>query len=294
VNNGSYPSSWPDAGEPGAGDTREGIPGRLDVGGLDITVPVSARIWNYWMGGKDYYQVDKRAGDEFAALYPGIRDMALASRLFLGRAVTYLAGEAGVRQFLDIGTGLPSNENTHQVAQRIASRSRVVYVDNDPLVMSHARALLTGISQDATGYIDADLNDPGNIISIAREKLDFTQPVAIMLMGVLGHIGDPDKDDDRFALSVVEQLKAALPAGGYLVIRDATNTVPEHIQALRTYEDTGAVPYRLRGPGQITRFFGGLEAVEPGIVPVQQWRPDERSSSLPAAINMWGGVALKR
>src|ERR1700691_325701 len=154
------------------------------LGGLDISVPVSARIWNYWMGGKDYYQVDKQAGDEFAALYPGIRDMARVSRLFLGRAVTYLAGDVGVRQFLDIGTGLPSNENTHEVAQRIAPASRIVYVDNDPLVMTHARALLTGTTQDATGYIDGALNDPEKIISIAREKLDFSRPVAIMLMGI--------------------------------------------------------------------------------------------------------------
>jgi hypothetical protein len=263
-------------------------------GGLDVTVPVSARIWNYWMGGKDYYQVDKRAGDEFAALYPGIRDMARASRLFLGRVVSYLAGEVGIRQFLDIGTGLPSKENTHEVAQRIASGSRTVYVDNDPLVMTHAQALLTGVGQDTTGYIEADLNDPEKIISIARKKLDFTQPVAIMLMGVLGHIGDPGKNDDQFASSVVNYLKAALPAAGYLVIRDATNTVPAHSQALRTYEETGAVPYHLRSPEQIIRFFGGLEAVEPGIVPIQQWRPDQRSSQFPEDINMWGGVAAKR
>ena len=263
------------------------------LGGLDISVPVSARIWNYWMGGKDYYQVDKQAGDEFAALYPGIRDMARVSRLFLGRAVTYLAGDVGIRQFLDIGTGLPSNENTHEVAQRIAPASRIVYVDNDPLVMTHARALLTGTTQDATGFIDGDLNDPEKIISIARQKLDFGRPVAIMLMGVLGHIGDPDENDDQYALSLVSHLVAALPPGGYLVLRDATDTVAAHVDALKTYEETGAVPYRLRAPAQITRFFGGLEPVAPGIVPVQQWRPDEQSAKLPADINMWGGVAAK-
>ena len=270
-------------------EAREGA-----LGGLDITVPVSARIWNYWMGGKDYYQVDKQAGDEFAALYPGIRDMARASRLFLGRVVSYLAGQVGIRQFLDIGTGLPSNENTHEVAQRAALGSRVVYVDNDPLVMTHARALLTGVTPETTDYIDGDLNDPGKIIAAAREKLDFTQPVAVMLMGILGHIGDPDADGDQLAASVVNHLKAALPAGGYLVIRDATNTVQAHVEALRVYEQTGAVPYHLRSPEQIVRFFDGLDAVEPGIVPVQQWRPDQRSSQFPADINMWGGVAVKR
>jgi S-adenosyl methyltransferase len=264
------------------------------MGGLDVTVPVSARIWNYWGGGKDYYQVDRVAGDEFAALYPGIRPMARASRLFLRRAVSYLAGEAGVRQFLDIGAGLPSTQNTHDVAQRVAPDSRVIYVDNDPLVMSHARALLRSVASDTTGYIEGDLRDPAMITAVAREKLDFTKPVAIMLMGVLGHIGNPAEHDDEYALSLVDCLKEELPAGGYLVLRDATDTHPEHVRALRKYAETGAVPYRLRTPEQITRFFDGLEPVEPGIVPVQQWRPDEESSLLPGDINMWGGVALKR
>lgn len=263
------------------------------TGGLDVTVPVSARIWSYWGGGKDYFQVDKAAGDEFAALYPGIRPMARASRLFLGRAVSYLAGEAGVRQFLDIGAGLPSTQNTHEVAQRAAPDSRVVYVDNDPLVMSHARALLRGVSKDTTGYIEGDLRDPAMILAVAREKLDFTRPVAIMLMGIIGHIGNPAERDDDYALSLVDCLKEALPAGGYLVLRDATDTEPDHVAALRRYAATGAVPYRLRSPEQITRFFDGLEPVEPGVVPVQRWRPDASSAELPEDINMWGAVARK-
>jgi hypothetical protein len=264
------------------------------LGGLDVTVPASARIWNYWMGGKDYFQADQRAGEEFVKLYPGIRDMARASRLFLIRVVSYLAGEAGIRQFLDIGTGLPTNENTHEVAQRLAPGSRIVYVDNDPLVMTHARALLTGITPDTTAYIEGDVNDPEKIITAARAKLDFTRPVAVMLMGVLGHIGDPAVHDDQHAVSVVNRLKAALPAGGYLVLRDATDTAEALVRALRTYEETGAVPYRLRTPEQIARFFDGLDAVEPGIVPVQQWRPDQQSARLPEDINMWGGAAVKR
>src|SRR5487761_994370 len=149
---------------------------------IDTTVPVSARIWNYWLGGKDYYPVDKEAGDQFAQLYPGIFDEARASRYFIARVVRYLAGEAGIRQFLDIGTGLPTHENTHEVAQRTAPGARVVYVDNDPLVMTHARALLTGVTRGTTDYIDGDLNDPGKIIAAAREKLDFTRPIAVMLM----------------------------------------------------------------------------------------------------------------
>jgi SAM-dependent methyltransferase len=264
------------------------------MGEVDTSVPVSARIWNYWMGGKDYYRVDADAGDQFVALYPGIRDMARASRLFIARAVTYLAGEAGVRQFLDIGTGLPSNENTHQVAQRVAAGSRVVYVDNDPLVLTHARALLTGARPEATGYIEADLNNPAGILEIARNMLDFTQPVAIMLMGVLGHVGDPGSNDDEHARSIVGQLKHALPPGGYLAIYEAANTSPAYNEAIRIYNETGAAPYHLRAPEQIARFFDGLQAVEPGIVPIQEWRPDAQSAQLPADIDAWAGVAVKR
>jgi hypothetical protein len=264
------------------------------MGGIDTSVPVSARIWNYWMGGKDYYRVDAEAGDQFAALYPGIRDMARASRLFIARAVTYLAAEAGVRQFLDIGTGLPSNENTHQVAQRVAADSRVVYVDNDPLVLVHARAILTGAHREATDYIDADLNSPQGILEIARAKLDFTQPIAIMLMGILGHIGNPEENDDEYTRSIVGQLKEALPAGGYLAIYEATNTMPAYNDAIRIYNETGAVPYHLRAPEQVLRLFDGLEPVAPGIVPIQQWRPDEHSAELPADIEALGGVAVKR
>jgi hypothetical protein len=263
------------------------------MGEIDTTVPVSARIWNYWMGGKDYYEVDQQAGDQFLAIYPGIADMARASRLFISRAVTYLARDIGIRQFLDIGTGLPSNDNTHEVAQRIAPDCRVVYVDNDPLVLTHARALLTG-KRGTTDYIDADLNEPANIIRIAREKLDFSRPVAIMLMGILGHIGNPEENDDQFARSVVGQLKQALPAGGYLALYEATNTVPTHNEAIRLYNESGAVPYHLRGEEQVVRFFDGLDAVEPGIVPIQNWRPDEQSAELPKDINEWGGVAVKR
>ena len=262
------------------------------MGEVDTTIPVSARIWNYWMGGKDYYEVDREAGDHFLALYPGIADMARASRLFISRVVTYLAGEVGIRQFLDIGTGLPSNDNTHEVALRIAPECRIVYVDNDPLVLTHARALLTG-EPGTTDYIDADLNRPEDIIRLAREKLDFSQPVAIMLMGILGHIGNPGENDDRFARSVVDQLKQALPAGGYLALYEATDTMPAHNEAIRIYNQTGAAPYYLRAEQQVVMFFDGLEAVEPGIVPIQGWRPDEQSATLPAEINAWGGVAAK-
>lgn len=264
------------------------------MGEIDTTVPVSARVWNYLMGGKDYYEVDQEAGDQFLAVYPGIADMARASRLFISRIVTYLARDIGVRQFLDIGTGLPSKDNTHEVAQRVAADCRVVYVDNDPLVLTHARALLTGTLPGTTDYIAADLNEPADIMRIAREKLDFSRPIAIMLMGILGHIGNPEENNDQFARSIVEQLKEALPAGGYIAIYEATNTVPAHNDAIRFYNESGAVPYFLRSVEQIVRFFDGLEVLEPGIVPIQEWLPDKQSAELPKDINAWGGVAVKR
>jgi S-adenosyl methyltransferase len=181
---------------------------------IDTSVPNSARIWNYWLGGKDNYPVDRKAGDGYRAVYPGIVDVARASRRVLTRAVRYLAGEAHVRQFLDIGTGLPTADNTHEVAQRVAPDARVVYVDNDPVVLAHARALLTS-SPGATAYVDADLHDPERILAAAR-TLDFSQPIGLMLLGVLGHI-----DDDDQARSIVKRLLDALPSGSYLTVCDA-------------------------------------------------------------------------
>ena len=251
------------------GDAEEDLTAKIDT-----TVPVSARIWNYWIGGKDYYQVDKAAGDQYAEMYPGIFDAARSCRYFIARAVRYLAGEAGIRQFLDIGTGLPSHDNSHEIAQRVAPDARVIYVDNDPMVLIHARALLTSSPPSTTDYIDADLNDPSSIVTIAREKLDFSRPLAIMLMGILGHIGNPAEDDDRFAQSVVGTLRAALPSGGYLAIYEALDTSQEQNAALDYYNQTGAVPYHVRRADQIARFFDGLELVEPGLVPVHEWRPD--------------------
>ena len=159
---------------------------------IDTSVPNSARIWNYWLGGKDNYPVDRVAGDEYRAIYPEIVDVARASRRFLARAVRFLAGEAGVRQFLDIGTGLPTVDNTHEVAERVAPDVRAVYVDNDPVVLAHARALLTS-TRATTAYVDADLHDPDRILAAAAQTLDLTRPVALMLLGILGHIGDDDR-----------------------------------------------------------------------------------------------------
>ncbi|MGH3392772.1 MAG: SAM-dependent methyltransferase [Actinomadura sp.] len=254
--------------------------------GIDTSVPHSARIWNYWLGGRDNYPVDRVVGDAFRQTFPGIVDIARASRAFLTRAVRYLAGEAGVRQFLDIGTGLPTRDNTHEVAQRVAPESRIVYVDNDPLVLVHARALLTSTREGMTDYIAADLRDPCAIVPEAARMLDFDRPVALMLMGVLGHIVDDDE-----AHAVVGRLLAALPSGSYLARYDGTSTDAAFAAAQHAYDDTGAAPYRLRTPEQIARSFEGLELVEPGVVSCLRWRPD--SGGEPRDIDAFCGVGRK-
>src|SRR2546423_7262591 len=165
-------------------------PSEQGVAQLDTSVPHSARVWNYWLGGKDNFAADRAVGDQVREIFPDIVEIARVSRAFLARAVEYLAGEAGVRQFLDIGTGLPTADNTHQVAQRVDPRSRVVYVDNDPLVLVHARALLTSSAEGGTDYLDADIHDPDKILQGATGTLDFSQPVALMMLGILGHVTD--------------------------------------------------------------------------------------------------------
>jgi len=255
---------------------------------IDTTVPHSARIWNYWLGGKDNYAVDRAAGDQFSAIYPGIVDIARADRAFLGRVVRFLAGEAGVRQFLDVGTGLPTADNTHQVAQRVAPESRVVYVDNDPLVLAHARALLTSSPEGATQYVDANMADPEKVLQEAAKWLDLSQPVALTLMGVLGHVVDHDE-----ALAIVAGLLDGLPAGSYLAINDSINTSEALEEALRVYEASGAVPYRTRSLEQFTGYFDGLDLVEPGMVLVADWRPAPGADRGPE-IPQEGAVGRKR
>jgi hypothetical protein len=259
---------------------------------IDSTVPHSARVWNYWLGGKDAYPADRQAGDHYAELFPGIYDLARCCRYFTARVVRHLA-EAGVRQFLDIGAGMPFADPVHEIAGRAAQGDvRVVYADNDPLVLAHARALLVG-PPGATSHIAADLNDPGALLALAADHLDFSQPVAILLMIVMGHIGNPGRDEDQAARAVTGQLAEALPPGGYLALADLAGTDPGQDAALARYNQTGAVPYHARSREQVTRLFDGLEITGPGVVPVHRWRPGHDpfiSPSVPA----WGAVAAKR
>jgi O-methyltransferase involved in polyketide biosynthesis len=239
--------------------------------GIDSTVPHSARIWNYWLGGKDNYAVDRMAGEQTIAVLPEIVDIARASRAFLMRVVRYLAGDAGIRQFLDIGTGLPTENNTHEVAQAVAPESRVVYVDNDPLVLVHARALLKSKPEGATAYIEADARDVDSILEGAAATLDLTRPVAITMLGILPFIGD-----DEEARSIVARLLAAVPAGSYLAVTHSTSEVSGErvVEAVRQWNEVAPTPYHLRSPEQIAAFFDGLELIDPGVVPCPRWRPD--------------------
>ncbi|MET9776472.1 SAM-dependent methyltransferase [Streptomyces sp. NPDC006367] len=255
---------------------------------IDTSVPHSARIWNYWLGGKDNYPVDEQAGDAYTAVFPGIVTIARSSRAFLRRNITHLVAEAGIRQFLDVGTGLPTADNTHEVAQRIAPESRIVYVDNDPMVLAHARALLTSTPEGATAYIDSDVHDPDRILAAAADTLDLGRPVALVLSNILGHIPDHD-----VARSVVTRLMDALPPGSYLSVNDGSRGVdPDFEQAQDAYNRSGAAPYVLRSVEEITAFFDGLELVEPGVVPVTLWRPDGLSPA-PEPIGEHGGLARK-
>jgi hypothetical protein len=262
--------------------TDEGVP----VPKIDTSVPHSARIWNYWLGGKDHYPVDREAGDRYRQAYPQIVDVARAGRYFLARAVRFLAGEAGVRQFIDVGTGLPAADNTHEVAQRVAPECRVVYVDNDPLVLVHARALLASVPQGACDYVDADMRDPAAILAAAARTLDLTRPVGVLFMGVLGHV--PDYDESR---AIVAAMLDGVPAGSYLALKDSTGGRARS-RANDQYEQTGAVPYVSRTPEQLEGYFAGLELVPPGVVPVGDWRPDP-SPFPPAQVDSLAGVGRK-
>ena len=238
---------------------------------LDTSVPHSARLWNYLLGGKDNFAADRQAAEQVLAFMPELVQSARFNREFLGRAVRHLAGDLGIRQFLDIGTGLPTANNTHEVAQAVAPESRVVYVDNDPMVLVHARALLTSSPEGATDYIEADVRDPEHILAEAHRTLDFTRPIAIMLLGIMNFVVDDDE-----AVRIVRRLVDAVPAGSYLVVSHPTREVnPEAVdRALAMWNDGGAATMAVRTPQEIARYFDGLEILEPGLVTCSRWRPD--------------------
>jgi hypothetical protein len=232
-------------------------------------VPGAARIWNYWMGGKDNYESDRAAGDAAFQFYD-MATLAKQSRQFLIRVVRFLAGEAGMRQFLDIGTGLPTMQNTHEIAQSIAPECRIVYVDNDPIVLAHARALLTNTTAEGvTEYVDADFHDPELIVAQARNILNLDQPVAVMFMGVLGHATDYDT-----ACSIVERVMDSVPSGSYLALWESNDTDPNMNALCEEYKKTGGVPYIPAPVEKIRQCFDGLDMVDPGFGSITEWRPD--------------------
>jgi len=276
-----------------AGAQGTGAGGTSQDPAVDLTIDTSvahpARVYDYWLGGKDNFAADREAAERVLAVSPGLRWRIQANRRFLARAVRYLAEDAGIRQFLDIGTGIPSANNTHQVAQEVAPDARIVYVDNDPIVLSHARALLTSGPGGETQYVHGDAREPGPIIESAAETLDFSRPVALMLIGVLHLIQD---SEDPWGL--VAWLMAQLPAGSYLAIsHPAIDIGPGQAEAQRRYNERVSTPQTLRDHDQVARFFEGLELVEPGLVYVHTWRPGEFDDAPEDATSAWGGVARK-
>jgi len=256
---------------------------------FDTSVPHIARVYDYWLGGKDNFAADRKAGDWAREAYPQIALGVRANRAFLARMVRYLAGEAGIRQFLDIGTGIPSANNTHQVAQSVAPQARIVYTDNDPVVLSHARALMASGPQGSCDYIDADLRDTDRILQQAAKTLDFGQPVAIMLIAVLHCI--PDSDDPH---AIVRRLLAAVPAGSYVALSHPGRDLGGANQGemYRRLNELMPAQVRSRTFEEVSGFFDGTELVAPGVVKITEWRPEsELEAKSPGA--MWGGAGLK-
>ena len=243
---------------------------------IDRHVPHASRIYDYLLGGTDHFPVDREAVERSAVAYPGglpsLRKQVRANRDFLVRAVTYLVEEAGIRQFLDIGTGVPNRDNVHAVAQALAPDARIVYVDNDPTVLAHARTLLTSTPDGATAYIDGDLRHPDKIVREARETLDFDQPIAVMLVAVLHFIENEDRPGH-----IVRRLLDAVPSGSHLAVSHLTADIAEHTEEITGYvrrlNEVSRETFVLRSHADITPFFGGLDLVDPGLVPLREWRP---------------------
>jgi S-adenosyl methyltransferase len=256
---------------------------------LDTRAAHPARVYDFWLGGKDNFEVDRIAGEAGIAAFPGTVASVRANRAFLARAVHYLAATAGIRQFLDIGPGLPALDSTHEVAQAVAPECRVVYVDNDPVIVRHAQALMVGAIPGTTGYVDADARDPWRILAEAAAVLDFTEPVAVLLFGILHFI-----QDDEGPRQIVDVLMDAVPPGSYLAVSHlAGDLLPDSVAALGSaLRDHLSVEVQARDKDAVTGLFHGLDLVEPGVVQVSRWRPRSRMESAAPAI-LWGGVGRK-
>jgi hypothetical protein len=263
------------------------LPSRRD---FDTTVAHPARVWDYWLGGKDNFAADRQAAERVLEVMPAMALIARTGRDFLAVAVRYLAAEVGIRQFLDIGTGLPTASNTHEVAQSVAPEARVVYVDNDPIVLTHARALLTSHEQGTTAYVDADLRDTGRILAEARQTLDFRRPVAVMLLAIMHFI--PDEDDPR---GIAAKLMEPLPPGSHLVMSHASSDIEAGglDTAADRYNSDSAVRIHMRSAEQVTGLFDGLEIIGPGVVPLGTWRPGPLAAGRQAGLPTYTAVARK-
>ena len=258
----------------------------------------SARIYDYYLGGKDNYPRDQVAARAVMKTWPAVVANARANRAFMHRATHHLAAERGITQFLDIGTGIPTSPNLHEVAQAVTPSARIVYVDRDPIVLAHARALLTSCPEGATSYLQADLTDSDSIINSEqlRDTLDLTQPVSLSLIAIIHFVEDQD-----IALRVVRRLVSALPSGSYLSMSIATDEFdPESMTRVVSEYRKGGVPARARGKAEIDQFFEGLELVPPGVVPVHTWYPGateaapiEVGSQDHSPISMYGACAGK-
>jgi trans-aconitate methyltransferase len=273
-----------------AGEPDDAPADRDDPPSFDTSVAHQARIYDYWLGGKDNFAADRAAAEEAMAVYPGVATGARANRQFLARAVRHLAGEAGIRQFLDIGTGIPTANNTHEVAQSVAPDSRVVYVDHDPIVLVHARALLSSSDAGRIDYLDADLRDTESILERASGILDLSRPVAIMLIAILHAIGDDDQP-----YQIVTRLIDAMPPGSFLAVSHGASDIDaeQMAEVAKRINRVSHQHFTPRNRAEVSRFFDGLELLEPGVVRVEEWRSvSELEGRNRSAV--WGGLAVKR
>jgi hypothetical protein len=255
---------------------------------FDTSVPHIARVYDYWLGGKDNFAADRELGERTLEAYPNLVFSVRANRAFLARAVRFLAADMGIRQFLDIGTGIPTANNTHEVAQSVAPESRIVYVDNDPIVLSHAKALLASKPEGACAYLDADLRDPEKILAQAADTLDFSQPVAVMLFTILQFVTDDEGG------AIVNRLMESFVPGSFLAISHPASDIDaeQHTEMVRRLNQSVAEKVALRDRAGVTRLFDGFELVEPGVVRAPEWRPDSEIEAKSPAV-LWGGVAVK-